>query len=220
MKLTFTLLIAVFSVTVCFAQRIVDSAFYENGALQSYGHYDSTKQYWHFYRFYKDGKTISHQKLDPVYFQNCDSFIAYNPNGRIAWILPHKDRFVTGKFEEFYLSGQLKRSGYYYRGFKTGAWLEYYPDDHLKAESYFSLTKADSSFNRTLTKADYDAAFAVSDTLTWGETDTVLALKPDAVYFPIHYTFTYLSPQKTGVWKQYSQTGKVTQRTRYDKVNK
>ena len=80
MKLIFTLLIVVLSTGQCLAQRIVDSTFFQDGALQSYGRYDSTRQYWHLYNFYKDGKLSSRQKLDPAHFQNCDSFVAYNPN--------------------------------------------------------------------------------------------------------------------------------------------
>jgi hypothetical protein len=217
MKSFFTLLIALLSVAVGFAQRIVDSTFYENGVIKSYGHYDSTYKHWNFYQFYRDGKLSSRQKLDPVYLQNCDSFVAYYPGGQIAWILPHNGRFATGKLEEFYPSGQLKRSGYYYRYFKTGAWKEYYPDGQLKTESYFSLSKSDSSFYRRLTPIDYKTGFATSDTLSWGGTDTVLTQKTDVFYPPMYYSFTVLIPKKTGVWITYDQEGRVIRRTRYSK---
>ncbi|MBO9565815.1 MAG: hypothetical protein J7621_23765 [Niastella sp.] len=221
MKSLFTLLIALLSVTAGFAQRMVDSAFFSNGVLQSYGHYDSTRQYWNLYSFYKDGKMASVRKLEPVHFQDCDSSIAYNPNGQIAWILPHKEGgYITGKFEEFYPSGKLKCTGNYYRGFKTGTWLEYYPEGQLKTESHFLLTSADSSFNRHLTKADYETGFAVNETLSWGETDTTVALKPDALYFPIHYTFTILLPQKTRVWTHYDKAGKIIRRIKYNTLGK
>jgi antitoxin component YwqK of YwqJK toxin-antitoxin module len=220
MKLISCFLLAILPNTHSFSQYITDTTYFQTGKISSYGSYDSAQKCWQLYEFYPNGELSSRRKLDPVTFQDCDSRVTYNPNGRIAWILPHKDGFVSGKFEEFDTTGQLKKTGYYYRSFKTGTWQEFFPDGKLMSESYYSLSKEDSTFYRQLTKEDYERSFAAKETLSWGEPVDTTNRPSNTGYYPASHTFTYLVSSKTGIWKQYDTNGKLIRRINYDKLNK
>lgn len=205
----------------CFSQAIItDSAFYDNGKIRSYGTYDSTHKYWKLFNFYESGQIESIRKLSPVYFWDIDTFIVYHRNGNVAWILPHTDsNFITGKITGYYKDGTIKLEAYYYRGFRTGTWKEYYQNGKTKSISYYAITPKDSAhiYRLPAHDDDKDSSFKREDRpyfeqefYTWGKPE------PDdtATYNGVLYSdqtslilTSYIS-QKTGNWKTYDPFGK------------
>ena len=197
---------------------MTDSTFYEAGKLKSFGKYDSLNKYWRYYSFYETGQMELSRELSPIYFWDVDTSIVYHRNGNIAWIFPYTDSaLLTGKLIGYYQDGSIKREAYYYRGFRTGIWKEYYPNGKTKSISNYEITPEDSAFVYHMPVKDDKNGFTLpkyvpqweSEYFSWGESDSDYTSHYNVVYNGTRFiTSTFIS-KKTGKWKTYDFSGKL-----------
>jgi len=200
------------------AQRIVDSTYdYYSNRLLRYGKFDQSCQCWRLYNLHPNGKTASITKLDTVNFQPLDSMIAYYASDQIAFVLPYRKGYIWGDFVAYHPLGQVRQTGNYYRGFKSGRWVEYYPNGQMQSERFYALSRKDSTFQDSLIFDHFNHSSAIVEKLVYGEPDSVKSMTPGYGYNRISYEFKVLIPARTGTWKQYTETGRVISKNRYDK---
>jgi antitoxin component YwqK of YwqJK toxin-antitoxin module len=106
------------------------------------------------------------------------------------------------------------RESQYYRDFRTGTWKEYYLNGQIKSISHYQISKEDSVFCRRLTLENYKNGFAETESLVWGETDS-LEINNTIFFGKTKFEFATFISKKTGVWKIYDYTGKLILRKKY-----
>ena len=216
MKQFFVFLALLSTWQLSLAQRLVDSTYdYYSNRLLRYGKFDLACPCWRLYDLQPNGKTASITKLDTVNFQPLDSMIAYYSSDQVAFVLPYKKGYIWGDFVAYHPSGQVKQTGAYYRGFKSGRWVEFHPNGRMQSESFYSLSREDSTFQDSLTFQHFDRSYAIVEKLVYGEPDSVKAMTPGHGYNRITYEFKVLTPAKTGTWKQYNEKGRVISKFKY-----
>ncbi len=221
MRLIILILFTTFFLSSFSQRMLTDSTFYDNGKLKRFGKYDSFNNNWRLYGFYETGQIESTRKLSPVYFWDIDTAIIYHRNGKLAWIFPYTDSgHLNGKLTGYYKDGSIKREAYYYRGFRTGTWIEYYQKGKTKSISYYEITQKDSAFVFHLPPTEFEKyrldslAYIQnheSEYFSWGEKEPNDTFSYNGVIYggTTKFTTATLISKKTGKWKTFDSSGKI-----------
>ena len=155
------------------------------------------------------------EQYDSVSFINDFILTGYNINGTPAILYSSKHGVPYGLFEEHYKDGQLKRAGYYYNGYRTGTWKDYYTNGKLAAVYAYRLSKVDSTGERDLSWMNKDSLHILYYHFQLGEVDSSLGEYLQFINIT-KFDLPYLESTPSGVGITYDERGKKKSKERYN----
>lgn len=190
------------------AQSFYDTTYLPTGEIRFF---DTTKNAWlGYHRFYSGGVAYIDQ-YDSSNFTYFKTRTAFNLDRSCALVMNTFHDVPTGKYAEYFEHGQPKQIGDFYNGFKSGRWLEYYPNGKIAAEYLFQLTHEDSTFKPQ--KHPFEHMDDLKHSLMrfeWGTDDA--NLDPYLKYKNIIiFQFPYFSPTTIPTWKKYNSSGELVE---------
>ncbi len=147
-------------------------SFYPSGKIKSFGYYKNDTIPVGVHKEYDEAGNVTMVKIydDTGHLESSGLF---DKHGR-----------KTGKWQEYYPTGELKAIGKYKRGKKTGKWIYYYKDGKIEQKGYYYKGKPDKVWEyysregkllkyETYFEGDLDGPYYQfdfnGDTLLWGK---------------------------------------------------
>ncbi len=193
------------------AQWFYDTIYHKNGKISRYGIFDKQKRCYIQYSFFYNGNKRLITQYDSSDFTYNSSMIAFNIDGSKAAEYHSLKGKPVGLFVYYDSVGGIKTRGYYYNGFKTGKWTDYYPDGKILRECYYSLSKEDSLFNEEISIFSLKNLPHQNEVFRWGLRDTSLGYNLEYINISA-VGFSSLLSKLQPVCKEYNEKGKLRRR--------
>lgn len=195
------------------AQNNSRNTFYINKNPKQVCIYDHSEKKWMCTEYYFNGKVLSTFSFDTLGYVPTGFKINYDLNGHPAYTINYKDGVLHGPFTEFYCDGSLKISGQFYNNFKTGKWVEHYPNGKLKSIQHYRLTPKDSVAVDLEPERITRLIISYGNLPDFGKAEATPCVPSDSLSNPAATDdMTVFEGEKTGTWLFYNIKGHLIQK--------
>jgi antitoxin component YwqK of YwqJK toxin-antitoxin module len=193
-----------------------DTTYFFDGKISWYCSMNEIDSTWCCYSYYQNGKLMLIEQFKSKNHDAINQKIGFNPDGKIAYIMPFKDFMIHGIFIEYHTNGNIKTQGSFYKNCKYGEWTNYHTNGQI-----LSRGKYLPSLNDTVAFDENDSLF-VPFKIEFALEPTKFKIGNEYLTEVLKSSDTYLIKEgkRTEEWLYWDKDGKLMRKEHYDKKGK